>query len=315
MRVKRPRPAPPRKLPAADDRRARLIGIGLMCATLLCFACLDTIAKWLTQHMDTLEIVWARYASHFFLSLVFVNPWTTPGLLSTRRLWLQIGRSALLFGSTVFNFIALRYLQLDQSSVIAFTTPFFVALLAGPLLGEWIGWRRWMAILVGFAGVILIARPGMGGIHPAAAISLMGCVCYALYNIATRMLAGHDSTATTVFYSALVGFIVATLPVPFVWTTPTDPLVIAAMVALGVFGGIGHLFLILAHRYAPAAILAPFIYSQIIWYIAGGFLVFGDVPNGWTLAGAAIVVASGLYILHRERLRGGQPLDSPPGAP
>ena len=290
-----------RPLPAASDRRARLIGIGLMCATLFCFACLDTIAKWLTQHMDTLEIVWARYASHFILSLAFVNPWTTPGLLTTRRPWLQIGRSALLFGSTAFNFFALRYLALDQSSVIAFTTTFFVALLAGPLLGEWIGWRRWTAILIGFAGVVLIARPGMGGIHPAAALSALGCVCYALYNIATRVLASHDSTATTLFYSALVGFIFASLPLPMVWTTPTDPLVIAGMVATGAFGWIGHLFLIIAHRYAPASILAPFIYSQIVWYIAGGYFVFGDVPNGWTLSGAAIVISSGLYLLYRER--------------
>jgi len=293
--------APLTELPAANDPRARLIGIGLMCAALLCFAGLDTTAKWLNQYLPTLEVVWARYASHFFLSLLVVNPWTMPGLFATRRPWQQVGRSALLFGSTAFNFIALRYLQLDQTATIAFTTPFIIALLAGPLLGEWIGWRRWVAIIVGFVGVLVIARPGMGGIHPAAILSVLSMVCYAAYIISTRFLAGYDSTATTVFYSALVGLIAASIPLPAVWVTPDDPLVILGMIVVGALGWIGHLFLIVAHRYAPAPVLAPFIYTQLIWYIMGGFLVFGDLPSEFTLVGAAIVIGSGLYLLYRER--------------
>jgi len=294
--------APLDTLPAAHDPRARLIGIGLICAALVCFACLDTIAKWLTNHLPTLEVVWARYASHFVVSMLIVNPWTLPGLLSTKKPWLQIGRSTLLFASTAFNFVALHYLQLDQTATIAFTAPFFIALLAGPLLGEWIHWRRWTAIIVGFCGVLLVMRPGAGeGIHPVFILSLLSTICYAVYNLSTRFLAGYDTTGTTMFYTALVGFIAASIPLPLVWTTPTDPLVIAGMVAVGTFGFIGHLFLVLAHRYAPAAVLAPYIYTQIIWYVAGGFLVFGDVPTSYTLAGAAIVIASGLYLLYRER--------------
>ncbi len=295
--------APPDTLPAANDPRARLIGIGLICAALVCFACLDTIAKLLSQHLHTLEVVWARYAGHFSLSLIFINPWTIKGLLKTTRPWLQMTRSALLFASTVFNFFALKYLQLDQASVIAFMTPFVIAIFAGPLLGEWIGWRRWLAIIVGFLGVIVIARPGAGGIHPAAALSILSCIAYALYNITTRMLASVDSTATTLFYSSLVGFVAATVPLPFVWTMPGDPWIIFGMVMVGAFGLIGHMLLIIAHRYAPAAILAPFIYTQIIWYAAGGFLAFGDVPNSFTLAGAAIIISSGLYLLYRERAK------------
>jgi drug/metabolite transporter (DMT)-like permease len=293
--------APLADLPAAHDPRARLIGIGLMCAALVCFACLDTIAKWLTHSLPVLEVVWARYASHFVLSLLVLNPWTLPGLFSARRPWLQIGRSALLFGSTLFNFVALRYLQLDQTATISFAMPLFVALLAGPLLGEWIHWRRWTAIIVGFSGVLLIARPGLGGIHPAAIFSVLSMACYGLYTIYTRFLAGHDSTGTTAFYTALVGFVAASVPLPAVWTVPADPLVILGMIAVGAFGWIGHLFLIVAHRYAPAPVLAPYTYTQIVWYVAGGFLVFGDVPSEYTLAGAAIVIASGLYLLYRER--------------
>lgn len=123
-------------LPAADDTRARYKGIALMCLALVCFCALDTTAKWLNHHIPTLEVLWARYASHFALSLVFVNPWTTPGLLSTQRPGLQIFRSIVLVASSIFNFTALRYLQLDQTSAIMFTTPLFVALAAGPMLGE-----------------------------------------------------------------------------------------------------------------------------------------------------------------------------------
>ena len=299
--------APLDTLPAAHDTRARLVGIGLICAALVCFACLDTIAKWLTNHLPTLEVVWARYASHFVLSMLIVNPWTLPGLLSTKRPGLQIGRSALLFASTAFNFVALHYLQLDQTATIAFTAPFFIALLAGPLLGEWIHWRRWLAIIVGFCGVLLVVRPGAGeGIHPIFVLSFLSTICYALYNLSTRVLAGYDTTGTTMFYTALVGFIAATLPLPFIWETPTEPLVIAGMVAVGAFGFIGHLFLVLAHRYAPAPVLAPYIYTQIVWYAAGGFLAFGQVPSEYTLAGAAIVIASGLYLLYRERMVKGE---------
>jgi drug/metabolite transporter (DMT)-like permease len=294
--------APLDTLPAAHDPRARLIGIGLICAALVCFACLDTIAKWLTNHLPTLEVVWARYASHFVVSMLIVNPWTLPGLLSTKKPWLQIGRSTLLFASTAFNFVALHYLQLDQTATIAFTAPFFIALLAGPLLGEWIHWRRWTAIIVGFCGVLLVMRPGTGeGIHPVFILSFLSTICYAFYNLSTRFLAGYDTTGTTMFYTALVGFIAASIPLPYVWSAPTDPLVIAGMIAVGTFGFIGHLFLVLAHRYAPAAVLAPFTYTQIVWYVAGGFLVFGDIPTAYTLAGAAIVIASGLYLLYRER--------------
>jgi drug/metabolite transporter (DMT)-like permease len=294
--------APLDTLPAAHDPRARLIGIGLICAALVCFAGLDTVAKWLTNHLPTLEVVWARYASHFALSMLIVNPWTLPGLFATKKLGLQVGRSALLFASTAFNFVALYYLQLDQTATIAFTAPFFIALMAGPLLGEWIHWRRWLAIIVGFTGVLLVVRPGSAdGLSSVVIFSLLSTICYAAYNISTRFLAGYDTTGTTMFYTALVGFLAATVPLPFVWVTPTDPLVIAAMILVGAFGFIGHLFLVLAHRYAPAAVLAPYIYTQLVWYVAGGFLVFGEVPSSQTLAGAAVVIASGLYLLYRER--------------
>jgi drug/metabolite transporter (DMT)-like permease len=177
-------------------------------------------------------------------------------------------------------------------------------MMSGPVLGEWVGWRRWTAIGVGFIGVLLVARPGFGGIHPAALASLASAVVYAAYSITTRMLSRTDSTETTLFYSNLVGALAMLPVVPFVWATPSDPLVIFLMIVCGAFGTGGHYLLILAHRLAPPAVLAPFIYTQIVWAIFLGFAVFADVPNAWTLAGAAIVVTSGLYMLYREQMRG-----------
>ncbi|MSP31339.1 MAG: DMT family transporter [Pseudolabrys sp.] len=303
----------PTKTEFAHQRRQRLIGIALMCGAVALFACLDATGKYLNHHMDTMQVVWARYTGAFLLALLIANPINHPGMLVTRRPFLQIGRSALLLFSTALNFIALRYLQLDEALSILFSTPFIVAVLCGPLLGEWVGWRRWTAIGVGFFGVLLVARPGFGGIHPAALLSLGSAVCYAVYAISTRVLARTDSNETTLFYSNLVGA-VAMLPViPFVWTAPENGLIVALMVLIGALGSGGHYLLIVGHRLAPASVLAPFIYTQVVWTTALGFLVFGDVPHRWTIVGGLIVVSSGLYLLNRER-KVGKPAPSTPVA-
>jgi len=285
------------------QRHSRLIGIALMCGAVACFTLLDTTAKFLSLYMTTVQVVWARYTGAFLFAFAVSNPLTRPGVLSTRRPVLQFARSTLLLGSTGFNFLALRYLQLDEVMAIAFATPFIVAALSGPMLGEWVGWRRWTAIAVGFVGVLVVTRPGVGGMHPAAFLAVGAAFCYAFYAITTRILARTDSNETTLFYSNLVGVVAMAPAVCFVWVTPSSPLVIALMFVCGMLGSVGHYLLIAGHRLAPAAVLSPFIYTQIVWVIALGYLVFGDLPNAWTLTGATIVVGSGLYILHRERIR------------
>ncbi len=289
----------------ARARRARLVGIALMCGAVALFACLDATAKYLNAYMPTLQVVWARYASAFVLSFAILNPLTRPGMLRSRRPMWQIGRSVLLLLSSLLNFFALRYLQLDQTMAILFSTPFIVAALSGPMLGEWVGWRRWIAIIVGFVGVLVVIRPGFGGIHAAAILSVCGAFCYAIYNLTTRVLARYDSDETSLFFANFGGAVLLLPVLPLVWTTPSSPLILALTIATGLFGGSGHYMLIVAHRLAPASVLAPFIYSQIVWVIALGYLVFGDVPNTWTLAGVGIVTASGLYLLYRERVRKG----------
>jgi drug/metabolite transporter (DMT)-like permease len=285
----------------APERTQRLTGIALMCGAVALFALLDTTAKYLNLHMNTLEVVWARYTGAFLFPFLVSNPWTRPGLTRTGRPFLQVFRSVLLLASTMCNFLALRYLQLDEAVSISFSTPFFVAALSGPILGEWVRWRRWTAIAVGFLGVLVVTRPTPGSFQWAALLSLTGAMSYALYALSTRMLARSDSNETTLFYSNIVGAVAMIPVVPFVWTTPSEPLIIALMVATGAMASFGHYLLICAHRLAPAAVLSPFIYTEIPLMIALGLIVFGDLPNRYTLIGASIVVASGLYILHRER--------------
>jgi drug/metabolite transporter (DMT)-like permease len=285
----------------AHERRQRLTGIALMCGAVASFACLDCMAKYLGTHMDTLQVVGVRYVSAFLLALMFSNPIVHPGLLRTSRPALQIGRSLLLLGSTVFNFMAFRYLQLDEALAILFSTPFMVAILAGPTLGEWVGWRRWTAIIIGFIGVLVVIRPGLGGMQWAALFSVGSAICYAVYNITTRLLARTDSSETTLLYSNMLGALIMLPVLPFVWLPPTSWLDVLLMVAVGGFGAFGHYLLIVAHRLAPASVLSPFIYTQIVWATTLGYLVFGDLPHEWTLLGVAILVGSGLYLLYRER--------------
>lgn len=288
----------------AETRHQRLIAIALICGAFACFSGLDATAKWLSPRIGVIETTWVRYVSSFFFVSLVLNPWSHPTLAITRRPWLQAIRSTLLLASTMLNFLALQYLQLTQTMTIMFLQPLLVALISGPLLGEWVGPRRLAAIGVGFIGVLLITRPGAGGIHWAAIYSFIGVGAYAGYSLITRSLAGQDSSETTMFYSAAAGVIVLTPIVMVTWNVTPDGWTLLMMALIGFWGALGHWLLILAHRHASAAILSPFLYTQIVWMIALGYLVFGDVPDRWMLAGASIVILSGMYLLHRERVQG-----------
>jgi drug/metabolite transporter (DMT)-like permease len=287
---------------AAKARRARLIGIALMCAAVSTFSCLDSTAKYLGRQIDVTQVVWARYTFATLLSFLVFNPVSRPGMVRTGRPVLQVVRAAILLGSTVLNFFALRYLRLDQVLAIMFSTPFVVAGLSGPVLGEWVGPRRWAAIGVGFLGVLVVTRPGFGLVHPAAILAVLSTLCYAAFFLTTRVLARTDSSDTTLFYSNAVGAVIMLPVVPFFWTPPTA-WQWALMVAAGGFASFGHYMIIAAHRHAPASLLSSFIYSQLVAVTTLGYFVFGDVPDAYTMTGAAIVISSGLYILHRERLQ------------
>jgi drug/metabolite transporter (DMT)-like permease len=277
--------------------------IGLMCVAWALFACLDTTAKYLitTTNIPAPQLVWVRFLGQLMAMVVALGLLSVPSLLRARKPTVQIVRSFLLLGSTAFNFLALKHLRLDQTTTIGFLTPLTVAVLAGPLLGEWIGWRRTIAVLVGFCGIVLAVRPGFAEVHPAVLLSLCGMLCYATFSIVTRYLAPFDRAEVTLFYSLLAGTVMVAPLALADWVWPSGTFIWLLLLSMGVYGGLGHYLFILAHRYAPASVVAPFLYISLLTHSTAGFIVFGHVPDQWTLAGAGIVILSGLYLLHRER--------------
>jgi drug/metabolite transporter (DMT)-like permease len=292
--------------PGEAEIAARLRGIGLICLAVLLFTVLDTAAKYASRHVPTLEVVWARYALNLLFAVIALRPWAFPADYKTRRPVVQAVRGLLLLFSTVFNFMALRYLQLAEAVSITFAAPLLVTAFAGPLLGEWAGWRRWAAIVIGFIGVVIILEPHPAHFRVEALYSVGAAICYAGYSLTTRLLAGTESPAGMLIYGALISTVLLTPVLPAVATLPPDWLVVGALVLTGLMGAVGHWFLILAHRHAPAMVLAPFAYTQIVWMVVAGYLVFGDWPGASTFVGAAIVAASGLYVLYRESIRRGR---------
>ncbi len=263
---------------------------------------LDTTAKYLATiaHVPVLLVIWFRFVSHALLNVVFLGPRTLLTASRSAKPAHQILRSIFMLGATAFNFLALQYLQLDQGATIFFLSPFIVAALAGPMLGEWVGWRRLLAICMGFSGVLFVTRPGFGGIHWAVSFSFCATLSYALYTLWTRYLTRFDSAETTQIFSPFAGAIGLA---PFVlssWQTPESAWVWLLLLSLGLSGGFGHWLLILAYQRAPAPVLAPFGYVSIIFMIALGFLLFSNVPSWWTLVGASIIISSGVYLLFRE---------------
>lgn len=289
-----------------------------MCIAVSLFGCLDGFAKYLVNvgELPVVQVAGMRMGINMLLLIavfaVLFGPTRLPRVMRTVKPLQQFLRSLCMAGATLFNFLAVKYLQLDQTITLFYTTPLLVALFAGPILGEWVGCRRMLAIIVGFLGVLLVTRPGLGGIHWAFVFSLAAALCYAFYNIATRYLSYYDSTETTLFYTPLLG---ALITLPFVisdWHWPQTSLHWFLLFLIGALGAAGHFLLIVAFRSGPAPILAPFMYSNLLAVIALGYLLFGDVPSLWTLAGGVVLIASGLYIFYREKNAGPAETMPPP---
>jgi drug/metabolite transporter (DMT)-like permease len=274
-------------------------GILWMLLTTLLFVSMDALAKQLLQTYPVSQVVWARYMFHVLLLALYLRR-RLPVVMCTGRLGLQLLRSVFLLGATGLFFTALAFIPLAEASAIMFVAPILVTGLSLPLLGEHVGPRRWASVVVGFAGAMIIIRPGGGAMDAAALFALGAASSYALYQITTRLLAHSDRPLTTLAYSALVGALASSMVVPFFWVVP-GPAGWLGMVGLGLFGGTGHFALIKAFESAPAATITPFGYAALIWATLYGFVLFDDLPDLGTVVGAAIIAASGLYIFHCER--------------
>jgi drug/metabolite transporter (DMT)-like permease len=287
---------------------SRMKAIGLMCAAVTVFACLDASAKYLQTRtgLPTQQLVWLRFLGQFLLIVLLLGALDIPRLLRTVKPWHQGFRSLLMLGSTAFNFAALLYLRLDQAVTIQFLAPMVVALLAGPLLGEWVGWRRMLAIAVGFGGILLVIRPGFADVHWAVALSFGCMLCYALFMLSTRYLSAYDPPDVTLFLSLIAGAVLCAPLAIATWVWPKDAATWALLALPGLLGATGHYLFLLAYRLAPASTLAPFVYFQLLAVTLIGYTVFGDLPDVWTLAGSGIIILSGIYMVHRERVVRGE---------
>jgi drug/metabolite transporter (DMT)-like permease len=277
--------------------RSPLRGVVLVVLATVLFVSMNSAVKYLGAHLPTVELIWARTLAHLLFMVALFAPahggWR---LFVTRRPGLQLARSLLLLVSTSLFFTALRYVPLAEATAVSFTSPFMVALLASWVLRERVSGVHWLAIALGFAGALVVIRPGVGAVNPSLFLVVGNAACYAGYQVLTRRVAAYDRPETSVSYDALVGTVLLSAVVPFFWRPPAEPEHWLLLAVIGLLGVLGHYCGARALVATPASTLAPLYYVQLISAAVLGYVFFGDVPSAWTWAGAALIVASGIVI-------------------
>jgi drug/metabolite transporter (DMT)-like permease len=275
-----------------------LRGILLIMLAVFLFSSMDTLVKHMLKReaYPIAPLIWARYTVHLAFMVALLAPRMGIGLVRTKRPGLQMLRGLLLAGSTGFFYLSLSYLPLAEAAAISFVGPVLVTALSGPLLRERISRRQWSAVALGFLGVLIIIRPGGGVFSVHAIYPLITALLFALYQVLTRKLAGRENPFTTLFFTALVGAVATSLPLPWTWQTPQLHQV-GFMIGIGLLGGFGHFFLIRAVEHASPAALAPFIYTQLVWSTLLAFLAFGEFPGSGSLVGMLVIVSAGMLAI------------------
>jgi drug/metabolite transporter (DMT)-like permease len=282
------------------------LGILLVICSTAFLGSSDAMAKYLSRSgMPAVEIAWIRFLVFVLIMTPMVlAPGSGNAMRSTRPL-MQVFRGLGLLCSSIFFIVALSYLPIAEATATGFVSPLFVTALSIAFLGEKVGLRRWTATIVGLMGVLIIVRPGTAAFNPAAIFPILSALGWACALVLTRKMSGADSSITTMAFSAITGFLVLSVFVPFTWTMPTWQQ-IAFGTAIGISSTVGHWIVVLAFRHADASVLAPFSYVQLVWVTLLGYFVFGEIPDVWTFVGAAVIISSGLYTAHRERVRRAQ---------
>jgi len=278
------------------------MGIALCLCSLLCFACLDTTTKYLVASYNVPLVVAIRYIVNFALLLVILAPRHGPQLIRTERTGLVWIRAGCLAGVSLFVGLALQRMPVAETTAMIYLAPMLIVLLASPMLGERIGKLGWLATVTGFVGVLLVARPGAGLDTLGVVFGLCAAAMNATYQLMSRVLAHTERTIALLFYAALAGSIIFGLGLPWFWegVAPSN-LQILLFLSLGVSGGLGHFFLTASYRFAPASLLAPVSYMQLLWAGLLGWMVFGHVPDGLTVLGMLVIMAAGVMIAFKSR--------------
>lgn len=292
-----------RSLPTVAAGRHRdepLKGILIMLLAMAVFTTQDTVSKLLTDDYPVIQIAWGRYLFHTLFMLPLIIGRAGLARLRTTHPWLQVIRGLGMLSSSVLFILALGSLPIAEASAIGFISPMFVAALSIVFLGERVGFQRWLAVLVGFAGVLVVIRPGTAAFEPAALLPVAAAVGWAVALTASRKIRTDDAPVTTLIHTAVSGLVVLSLAVPFFWT-PLDPAGWLLMAVQGLLAAAAQYALIAAFAMASASLLAPFSYSQMVWATLAGMVVFGTMPDGWTWVGAFIIIGCGLAMWHDER--------------
>ena len=274
-------------------------GVGLYCLALVLFVGMGTLAKTLAAIYPVEQVIWARYFFHVLL-IVLMFPRRIGSLFKTRRLGLQITRSVVVFAATAFGFTSLSIMPMAEVSAIGYVAPLMVTIMSFLILKERVGPRRLLAVGIGFVGVIAILRPDQANFSLWSLLPLAMASCYATFMVMTRLSRGAVPPIDSLFYTAIVGAVVATILMPFIWPNP-EPLHWLMFAGMGVIGGTGHFLMIKAFEQTEASMIAPFVYTELLWSIAAGAIFFSEIPGIGMLVGAAVIMASGLFILYREQ--------------
>ena len=293
-------------MPAGRPQRAagmqRRLAFATMLFVFFCFAAMDTSAKWLvTGAIPALQVAFLRYLVHFLWAMLLYMPRDGWRIAASRQPFMQTLRGLLLLGATAFNFTALQSLPLTMTIAIFFAAPVVVCLLSIPVLGERVGIRRFLAVLTGFIGVLIIVRPWGAAFDWHVLYALCALLCASGYFVMSRRVAGVDPVGVTQFYTAGVAVLLLAAPAASNWVWPSDALSWMLLLLLGSLGMLGHTLLTKAHQHAEASALAPTVYSQMLYITVFSWLIFDQPPDGYTVAGTLVIVASGIYIWHRER--------------
>ena len=278
-------------------------GILYMAAAAFLFSVVDAQAKYLSAELPVLQIAWARQFGMLVGVVLVMWPRAGFGVLRTRRLGLQLLRGALVLLSSTLFIVAISYVPLADAVAVSFVAPFLVTIVSAVVLKEAVGVRRWLAVAVGFAGAMVVIRPGLGALHPAAFLVVGAAAGFALYQTIARLISDTEDARTTLSYTALVGAGLLSAVVPFQWAWPSTPLDAAVLAGLGLWAGLAEYMVLKAFVTAPGAVVAPLQYTMLVWGTLSGYLLFADLPDLWTLIGAAILIATGLYTYHREGRR------------
>jgi drug/metabolite transporter (DMT)-like permease len=277
-------------------------GILFICAAVFLFASSDALSKYLTNFYPVVMVLWVRYVVHISLMLVVLRPPSLKILIATQNPKLQIIRGLCMANTNLMFISALHFIPLAEGTAIIYLSPLLVTAMSGPLLGERIARLQWVAVAIGFIGVLFIVHPGGGLFHPVALLALGAAISFSVYQIITRKLNHTDSSSTTNFISGLISALVTSLLLPFFWKTPTLYFALL-MVLLGISALVSHLLMTKAYQHAKPSTLAPFSYTQLLFAGLIGYIFFNHLPDFMGLVGMLVIVAGGLLVFSQVRYK------------